>query len=120
MKLTLPFFVIATLWNSVHGQQESASLRGGGGIVDAAVTEDERVDAAVDFDESATTAGEVGEDVQRRLGLTDWTQCSTSSQCNNGCCSSKYSNGVNKCTPVGGFRADICIVAPAPAPTPPS
>ncbi len=122
MKFTLPFFVLATLWNSVHGQQESVSLRGGGAIVDAA--------AIVDVDESAPAAlieeGDVvkhdgNKDVQRRLGLTDWTQCSTSSQCNNGCCSGKYSNGVNKCTPLnGGFRADICIVAPAPAPTPPT
>lgn len=119
MKFTLPFFVTATLWTSVHGQQESASLRGGGAIVDA---------ATIDVDESAPTDliqkvdnGDEGEDVQRRLGLTDWTQCSTSSQCNNGCCSGKYSGGVNKCTPLsGGFRADICIVAPAPTPTPPS
>lgn len=42
--------------------------------------------------------------------LGDWQLCSTSSQCQNGCCSSKYSNGVLKCTPLtGGFNAAICV-----------
>ena len=35
----------------------------------------------------------------------DWECCSSSSQCRNGCCSSRYSNdGKLKCTPVGGFK----------------
>ena len=38
--------------------------------------------------------------------LSDWSFCSTSSQCNNGCCTKKYSNdGRLKCTPLGiGFN----------------
>jgi len=41
----------------------------------------------------------------------DWEFCSTSSQCNNGCCSSEYSDdGQLKCTPLdGGFRSDLCV-----------
>lgn len=47
---------------------------------------------------------------RRRLGFTDWSMCSASSQCNNGCCSGKYSAGVLKCTPLtGGYRSDICV-----------
>jgi hypothetical protein len=44
-------------------------------------------------------------------GLGDWQFCSSSSQCTNGCCSSKYSNdGKLKCTPLtGGFNAAICV-----------
>lgn len=42
--------------------------------------------------------------------LGDWTVCSTSNQCQNGCCSAQYSNGVAKCTPLnGGYRSDICF-----------
>jgi len=42
--------------------------------------------------------------------LTDWTFCSSSSQCRNGCCSRLYSNdGRLKCTPVGGFQASHCV-----------
>ena len=45
----------------------------------------------------------------RRLGLGDWTVCKSSSECNNGCCSGTYSNGVLKCTPLnGGYRPDLC------------
>lgn len=144
MKLTLPFFVIASLLHSVHGQQqESASLRGGSGavgtIVDAEITmaaEDEPVGAtSADFEEyePASTAvlipqergieEDYDEDFQRsrRLGLTDWTMCSASSQCNNGCCSGTYSGGVLKCTPLnGGYRSDLCVGgsgAPPPAPS---
>ena len=36
--------------------------------------------------------------------LGDWTVCSNSNQCTNQCCSGKYSGGVLKCTPVGGFK----------------
>ena len=36
--------------------------------------------------------------------LGDWTVCDNSNQCTNQCCSSKYSEGVLKCTPVGGFK----------------
>jgi hypothetical protein len=36
--------------------------------------------------------------------------CSSSDQCQDGCCSSVESNGVAKCTPVeGGYNSDICI-----------
>ena len=56
--------------------------------------------------------------------LGDWTFCSSSSQCRNGCCSKLYSNdGRLKCTPVGGFQASHCVTGggggPAPTPTPP-
>jgi hypothetical protein len=42
----------------------------------------------------------------------DWEFCSSSSQCRNGCCSSRYSNdGKLKCTPVGGFKPhEGCII----------
>jgi hypothetical protein len=36
--------------------------------------------------------------------LGDWTVCSNSNQCINQCCSGKYSGGILKCTPVGGFK----------------
>jgi mannan endo-1,4-beta-mannosidase len=53
--------------------------------------------------------------------LGDWTVCSTSSQCRNGCCSGTYSGGVFKCTPLnGGFNPSICTGGPPPTPTPPS
>ena len=39
----------------------------------------------------------------------DWVQCSSNSQCTNGCCSGMYSGGVLKCTPLsGGFNSAIC------------
>ena len=62
---------------------------------------------------------------QRKLSqLEDWAFCSSSSQCRNGCCSSRYSDdGKLKCTPVGGFKPhEGCITGeggPAPTPTPP-
>jgi len=35
----------------------------------------------------------------------DWEFCSSSSQCRNGCCSSRYSDDSKlKCTPVGGIK----------------
>jgi hypothetical protein len=35
----------------------------------------------------------------------DWEFCSSSSQCRNGCCNSRYSDDSKlKCTPVGGFK----------------
>jgi hypothetical protein len=55
--------------------------------------------------------------------LGDWVQCSSNSQCRNGCCSSMYSGGVLKCTPLsGGFNPSICMAGtgPPPAPTPPT
>jgi hypothetical protein len=40
----------------------------------------------------------------------EWVICSDSYQCANECCSSKYSNGTLKCTPVGGFKiSEGCI-----------
>jgi hypothetical protein len=54
--------------------------------------------------------------------LGDWEQCSSNSQCMNGCCSGMYSNGVLKCTPLsGGFNPNICMAGPTPpSPTPPT
>ncbi len=43
--------------------------------------------------------------------LGDWTVCSNSNQCTNQCCSGKYSGGVLKCTPVGGFKTlEGCVL----------
>jgi hypothetical protein len=56
-----------------------------------------------------------GNDYCGTTPLGDWSLCSTSNQCQNGCCSGQYSNGVAKCTPLnGGYRPDICI-APGPS-----
>ena len=58
--------------------------------------------------------------------LGDWAFCTSSSQCQNQCCSSKYStsDGRLKCTPVGGFKpSEGCVdsaTPPAPTPTPPT
>ena len=44
--------------------------------------------------------------------LGDWEQCSSNSQCRNGCCSGMYSNGVLKCTPLsGGFNPNVCMAS---------
>jgi hypothetical protein len=50
----------------------------------------------------------------------DWQLCSSSNQCQNGCCSSKYSGGVLKCTPVGGFKLSEGCVGGPPSPSPPT
>lgn len=40
----------------------------------------------------------------------EWETCTDSTQCKNQCCSSKYSDGVLKCTPVGGFKpSEGCV-----------
>ena len=51
----------------------------------------------------------------------DWQFCSTSTECQNGCCSSKYStsDGRLKCTPVGGFKPSEGCVGGPPSPSPP-
>ena len=44
--------------------------------------------------------------------LGDWSRCSSSSLCFSGCCTSKYSNGVLKCTPLSpGYNpsANGCV-----------
>jgi hypothetical protein len=42
-------------------------------------------------------------------GLGDWVQCSSNSQCSNGCCSDAAVAGVFKCTPLSGdFDPSIC------------
>jgi hypothetical protein len=42
-------------------------------------------------------------------GLGDWAQCSSNSQCSNGCCSDAAVAGVFKCTPLSGdFDPSIC------------
>ena len=39
----------------------------------------------------------------------DWEQCSSNSQCSNGCCSDAAVAGVFKCTPLSGdFNPNIC------------
>ncbi len=51
-------------------------------------------------------------------GGGDWSLCSSSSECRNGCCSGEWSGGVLKCTPfdeselLGGYRPDICVGDP--------
>ena len=42
-------------------------------------------------------------------GLGDWAQCSSNSQCSNGCCSDAAVADVFKCTPLSGdFNPSIC------------
>jgi hypothetical protein len=42
--------------------------------------------------------------------LGDWVGCVNSNQCANQCCSGKYSDGVLKCTQVGGFKtSEGCV-----------
>lgn len=43
--------------------------------------------------------------------IEDWSECSSSSECSNACCSDLYSGGVLKCTPLdpAGYNADICL-----------
>ena len=69
-----------------------------------------------------TSGGGGGSGGSTQLG--DWALCSSSSQCKNGCCSSKYSgDGKTKCTPLtGGFNAAICLPngGQGGTPTPPS
>ena len=58
---------------------------------------------------------------QLQNSLGDWAFCTDSSQCQNQCCSSKYStsDGRLKCTPVGGFKPwEGCVGGP-PSPSPP-
>jgi hypothetical protein len=58
--------------------------------------------------------------------LGDWTVCTSSDQCRNGCCSKQYSNdGQYKCTPLGaGFVPEnngcIASTQPGPQPGPPA
>jgi hypothetical protein len=50
--------------------------------------------------------------------LGDWEQCSSNSQCMNGCCSGMYSGGVLKCTPLsGGFNPNVCTQTSTPSAT---
>jgi hypothetical protein len=54
-------------------------------------------------------------------GRGDWETCTNSNQCRNQCCSGKYSGGVLKCTPVGGFKpSEGCVAQVTPTPPPPS
>jgi hypothetical protein len=42
-------------------------------------------------------------------GLGDWAQCSSNSQCSNGCCSDAAVTGVFSCIPLSGdFDPSIC------------
>lgn len=43
--------------------------------------------------------------------LADWEPCTSSSTCQSGCCTAKYSNHERlQCTPLqGGYQSDICI-----------
>ncbi|KAL3807248.1 hypothetical protein ACHAXA_007967 [Cyclostephanos tholiformis] len=45
--------------------------------------------------------------------LGDWSECTSSSECANGCCSDEYSGGIFKCTPLDpvGYNAKICNAA---------
>ena len=54
-------------------------------------------------------------------GLGEWALCTNSNQCSNQCCSGKYSGGVLKCTPVGGFKtSEGCVGSASPSPPSPS
>jgi mannan endo-1,4-beta-mannosidase len=84
----------------------------------------------VDIADAAAAAadGAVASRTRRHLqnSLGDWAFCTSSYQCKNQCCSSKYStsDGRLKCTPVGGFKpSEGCVgsaTPPAPTPTPPT
>ena len=56
--------------------------------------------------------------------LGDWSECATSPDCANGCCSTIYSGGVSKCTPLDpvGYNPEFCIgeggLTSPPTPTP--
>jgi len=39
------------------------------------------------------------------ISAKDWDKCTNSFYCKSNCCSSKYSDGILKCTPVGGFKS---------------
>lgn len=42
--------------------------------------------------------------------FSDWSMCSQSQECTNGCCSGEYSDGVLKCTPLdNGYDPNICV-----------
>ena len=43
--------------------------------------------------------------------IGDWSECSSSTECSNACCSDLYSGGVLKCTPLDpvGYNPDICM-----------
>jgi hypothetical protein len=44
------------------------------------------------------------------ISAKDWDRCTNSYYCKSNCCSSKYSDGVLKCTPVGGFKpSEGCV-----------
>eukprot|EP00577_Skeletonema_sp_RCC1716_P026256 CAMPEP_0113415798 /NCGR_PEP_ID=MMETSP0013_2-20120614/24771_1 /TAXON_ID=2843 ORGANISM="Skeletonema costatum, Strain 1716" /NCGR_SAMPLE_ID=MMETSP0013_2 /ASSEMBLY_ACC=CAM_ASM_000158 /LENGTH=157 /DNA_ID=CAMNT_0000302803 /DNA_START=1 /DNA_END=474 /DNA_ORIENTATION=+ /assembly_acc=CAM_ASM_000158 len=59
-------------------------------------------------DSSCTNNGSTSTTSTSKLG--EWQQCSNSKQCNNQCCSGKYSDGVLNCTPVGGFKpSEGCV-----------
>jgi len=56
----------------------------------------------------STCIGESESEEEKRLG--DWEECTNSLQCIDGCCSSTFSQGVNKCTPLdGGYLPGTCI-----------
>jgi hypothetical protein len=81
----------------------------------------EDTDATDEPSSVGTSAGSnsAGEDTGLKLG--DWAFCTSSNQCNNQCCSSKYStsDGRLKCTPVGGFKPlEGCVGDSAPVPAP--
>ena len=75
---------------------------------------------AVDADAAAAdgTSGASHSRRQLQNSLGDWAFCTDSSQCQNQCCSSKYStsDGRLKCTPVGGFKPSEGCVGGPPSP----
>ena len=78
----------------------------------------------VDTADAAAADGTSGASHSRRQlqnSLGDWAFCTDSSQCQNQCCSSKYStsDGRLKCTPVGGFKPSEGCVGGPPSPSPP-
>ena len=68
----------------------------------------------VDTADAAAADGTGASHSRRQLQnlLGDWAFCTSSSQCQNQCCSSKHStsDGRLKCTPVGGFKtSEGCV-----------
>jgi len=74
----------------------------------------------VDTADTAAVDGAGASHSRRHLqySLGDWAFCTSSSQCQNQCCSSKYStsDGRLKCTPVGGFKpSEGCVGSSTPS-----
>lgn len=117
MKFTLPFFVLRLSFSLLGGQHNhQASFVHGYKHEEKGkmVTPDGRHRAEYKLGDVATVVTDKAAQnyyLRRTQALGEWDFCTASSQCTNGCCSSKFSDdGKLKCTPLdGGFQSDICV-----------